>query len=64
MVLTQFLELWNNDNPQMLVQTSGSTGKPKPLWVDKCRMEGHLPISKVESWRQSFALHVARLYRW
>ena len=39
MVLTQFLELWNNDNPQMLVHTSGSTGKPKPLWVDKCRME-------------------------
>ena len=41
MVLTQFLELWNNDNPQMLVHTSGSTGKPKPLWVDKCRMEAY-----------------------
>lgn len=38
MVLTEFLEEWNNDSPQLLVHTSGSTGTPKPMWVDKAKM--------------------------
>ena len=38
MVLSEFLEEWNNASDKVLVHTSGSTGKPKPMWVEKRRM--------------------------
>lgn len=38
MVLSEFLEEWNNSAECVLVHTSGSTGKPKPMMVEKKRM--------------------------
>ncbi len=38
MVLSEFLEEWNNASDCVLVHTSGSTGKPKPMMVEKRRM--------------------------
>lgn len=39
MDLQEFLSVWHDDSPCVLVHTSGSTGKPKPMWVEKRRME-------------------------
>lgn len=38
MVLREFLEEWERDNPYIQVKTSGSTGRPKPMQVEKRRM--------------------------
>ena len=38
MVLSEFIEEWNNSSDCVLVHTSGSTGKPKPMMVEKKRM--------------------------
>lgn len=38
MLLSEFLEEWNNPSETVLVQTSGSTGAPKPMLVEKSRM--------------------------
>ena len=38
MVLSEFLDEWNNAQECVLVHTSGSTGKPKPMMVEKKRM--------------------------
>jgi O-succinylbenzoic acid--coA ligase family protein len=39
MVLSEFLDEWNDRSATLLVHTSGSTGKPKPIRVEKKRME-------------------------
>lgn len=38
MVLSEFIDEWNNNSDRVLVHTSGSTGKPKPMMVEKRRM--------------------------
>ena len=38
MVLSEFIDEWNNSCDRVLVHTSGSTGKPKPMMVEKRRM--------------------------
>lgn len=38
MVLSEFIDEWNNPCDKVLVHTSGSTGKPKPMMVEKKRM--------------------------
>ncbi|MBQ0019538.1 MAG: AMP-binding protein [Bacteroidales bacterium] len=36
--LEQFLSLWRDEHPTLIVHTSGSTGKPKPIEIEKARM--------------------------
>ena len=37
MVLSEFLDEWNDHSATLVVHTSGSTGKPKPIQVEKMR---------------------------
>lgn len=39
MTVEEFLAIWHNECPTLVVHTSGSTGTPKPLVVEKKRME-------------------------